>query len=291
MRRLERLANIRVGGLRLCARLASAVSRMLAISLLATLAVDVAGAQAPNPNAACAALANLTLPQTTITSAMIVPAGPFSQVSIGDPYASEATTSPAPTCSSNIASPQLPAFCRVTAGIATPGAAEPINIEVWLPLQNWNGKFVGIGNHGFAGEIEYADMGPHLVRGYAVATTDTGHAGANATLWMQNAQQIINYGYLGVHEMTVKAKAIIKAATAGHPDIPTSMAARPAARNRSPRSSAIRRTTTASISPVLRTWLKSTTAHNMYGMGRRLSAMPLPRLAHCKLHWSTPRRS
>jgi feruloyl esterase len=143
---------------------------------------------------------------------MIVPAGPFSQVSIGDPYASEATTSPAPTCSSNIASPQLPAFCRVTAGIATPGAAEPINIEVWLPLQNWNGKFVGIGNHGFAGEIEYADMGPHLVRGYAVAATDTGHAGANATFWMQNAQQVINYGYVGIHEMTVKAKAIIKAA-------------------------------------------------------------------------------
>jgi feruloyl esterase len=143
---------------------------------------------------------------------MVVPAGPFSQVTVLDPYAAEGTTSPSPTCSSNIASPQLPAFCRVTAGISTPGALEPINIEVWLPLQNWNGKFVGIGNHGAAGEIEYADMGPHLVRGYAVGTTDTGHAGANATTWMQNPQQIINYGYNGVHELTVKAKAIVTAA-------------------------------------------------------------------------------
>jgi feruloyl esterase len=212
MSALEHRSKIRLVRLRLSASLASAASKILAISLLATLAVGVGSARAQSPSATCAALANLTLPQTTITSAMIVPAGPFSQASAGSPYASEGTTSPAPTCSSNIASPQLPSFCRVTAGIATPGAAEPINIEVWLPLQNWNGKFVGIGNHGFAGEIEYADMGPHLVRGYAVATTDTGHAGSNATFWMQNAQQVINYGYLGVHEMTVKAKAIVKAA-------------------------------------------------------------------------------
>ena len=178
---------------------------ILAISLISSLTIGVGSAQAANPTS-CAALANLSLPNTTITSATIVPAGPFSQVSVGDPYASEGTTSPAPTCSSNIASPQLPSFCRVTAAVSTPGAAEPIKIEVWLPLQNWNGRFEGIGNHGFAGEFEYADMGPQLVNGFAVAATDTGHAG-NATAWMQNAQQIINYGYLGIHQMTVLGKA------------------------------------------------------------------------------------
>lgn len=204
-------SNIASRGTRLCAPLAAPGRGMFAISLLAGLATGVGSARA-DVGSACAALANLKLPQTTITSAMIVPAGPFSQVTVLDPYAAEGTTSPLPTCSSNIASPQLPAFCRVTAGISTPGALEPINIEVWLPLQSWNGKFVGIGNHGAAGEIEYADMGPHLVRGYAVGTTDTGHAGANATTWMQNPQQIINYGYNGVHEMTVKAKAIVTAA-------------------------------------------------------------------------------
>ncbi|HEX3337898.1 MAG TPA: tannase/feruloyl esterase family alpha/beta hydrolase [Pseudolabrys sp.] len=213
----EDRSNIASNGTRLRAPLASPAVSMLAISLLASLTIDGASAAqkpqpAPNPQSVCAALAKLKLPQTTITSAMVVPAGPFSQVPVLDPYAAEGTTSPLPTCSSNIASPQLPAFCRVTAGISTPGALEPINIEVWLPLQNWNGKFVGIGNHGAAGEIEYGDMGPHLVRGYAVATTDTGHAGANATTWMQNPQQIINYGYNGVHEMTVKAKAIVTAA-------------------------------------------------------------------------------
>jgi feruloyl esterase len=161
----------------------------------------------------CEGLAGLNLPNTQITSASMVPAGPFSNVSVGDPYAAEGTTSPLPTCSSNTASPQVPAFCRVTGGIAEPGAAEPINFEVWLPLENWNGRFEALGNHGFAGEFEYADMGPELVKGFAVAATDTGHAGASppAVAWMQNAQQIIDYGYLGIHEMTVKSKAVIKA--------------------------------------------------------------------------------
>lgn len=141
----------------------------------------------------CADLVQLSLPDTVIRSAVEVPAGPY-------PFATTA-----PTCSSDIASPQLPAFCRVT-GVVAP----QITFEVWLPLENWNGKFEGYGNHGFAGNIEYSDMGPELVKGYAVAGTDTGHQG-NATAWMQNMQQIVDYGSRGIHEMTVKSKAIIKA--------------------------------------------------------------------------------
>lgn len=185
------------------------VGKVFATVLLAAVACVVPAASAKAART-CGELAGLTLPNTKITSATTVPAGPFSDVSAGDPYAAEGTTGTAPTCSSNITSPQLPAFCRMTGGIAEPGAAEPINFEVWLPLENWNGKFEALGNHGFSGEIEYSDMGPELVKGYAVAATDTGHAGASATAWMQNRQQIINYGYLGVHEMTVKSKAIVK---------------------------------------------------------------------------------
>ena len=101
----------------------------------------------------CGDLSNLNnLPDTTIMSAEEVQAGPF-------PFGNVA-----PTCSSNIASPQLPAFCRVR---ATSGRGE-IKFEVWLPLEGWNGKFEGMGNHGFAGNIEYSDMGPELVKGYAL---------------------------------------------------------------------------------------------------------------------------
>jgi hypothetical protein len=133
--------------------------KISATALLASAGCAVLVARAPAMT--CGEVAGLALPNTKITSATLVPAGPFSDVSVGDPYAAaEGTTATAPTCSSNITSPQLPAFCRVTGGIAEPSAAEPINFEVWLPLANWNGKFEALGNHGFSGEIEYSDMGP-----------------------------------------------------------------------------------------------------------------------------------
>jgi len=186
---------------------------MLATVLLASIAYAAMAASA-HAMKSCEDMASLTLPNTTITSATTVPAGLFSEIALGGPYASpyvaEATTGTAPTCSSNVTSPELPAFCRVTGGIAEPGAAQPINFEVWLPLDNWNGRFEALGNHGFAGELEYSDMGPELVKGFAVAGTDTGHNPSSATAWMQSHQQIVDYGYLGIHEMTVKSKDIIK---------------------------------------------------------------------------------
>ena len=147
----------------------SPVGATVAVVLGASVAYATLVASAQAKSTSCADLANLSLPNTTITSATIVPAGPFASVSVGDPLAAEATTSPAPTCSNNNAAAQVPAFCRVTAAIAERGAADPINIELWLPLDNWNGKFEAVGNHGFAGEIEYADMAPELVKGFAVA--------------------------------------------------------------------------------------------------------------------------
>src|SRR5262245_7598901 len=113
------------------------------------------------PQIPCAGLANLNLPDTTITMAQEVPAGPFP---FGDVT---------PTCSSDIASPELPAFCRVQ-GTIGPGQ---IKFEVWLPLEGWNGKFEGLGNHGFAGNIEHSDMGRAAVTAYDVADTQTGTHG------------------------------------------------------------------------------------------------------------------
>ena len=44
----------------------------------------------------------------------------------------------------------LPPFCRV-AGVIAPTPESQILFEVWLPLDNWNGKFAGVGNGGWAG--------------------------------------------------------------------------------------------------------------------------------------------
>jgi feruloyl esterase len=172
--------------------LSAALSVLLATAAAAPTAAKADGKK--HHPTACEDLVNLRLRDTVIQSAVAVPAGPY-------PFATTA-----PTCSSDITSPQLPAFCRVTAVVAP-----QITFELWLPLENWNGRFEGLGNHGFAGNIEYSDMGPELVKGYAVAGTDTGHAGTAPLPWMQNTQQIIDYGSRGVHEMTEKSKAIIEA--------------------------------------------------------------------------------
>src|SRR5688500_8342262 len=85
--------------------------------------------------AACESLQSLSLPDTTILSAALVPAGPF-------------TTTPTPA-SPKPQTLQIPVeACRV-AGVVKPA----VNFEVWMPSSGWNGKFQGVGNGGFAGVI------------------------------------------------------------------------------------------------------------------------------------------
>ena len=71
----------------------------------------------------------------------------------------------------------LPPFCRV-AGVIAPTSESQILFEVWMPLEKWNGKFAGVGNGGWAGTISFGALGDQLRRGYATASTNTGHEAA-----------------------------------------------------------------------------------------------------------------
>lgn len=156
-------------------------------------------AYGPSPAAAqtCEKLADLKLANTTITSAQSVAPGAFTL----------ATGSAAPFKG-------LPAFCRVT-GVIKPTTDSDIKFEVWMPSAGWNGKFQGIGNGGFAGSISYAGpaggLGGAISRGYAAASTDTGHTGGDASWALGHPEKIADYGHRAVHEMTEKAKSIINA--------------------------------------------------------------------------------
>jgi feruloyl esterase len=106
---------------------------------------------------------------------------------------------------------QLPAFCRLAAAL-TPTRDSDIKVEVWMPSGNWNGRFVGVGNGGW-GSISYLAMAESLARGYAVASTDTGHtgSGADGSFALGHPEKLIDFGYRAVHEMTAAAKAVVKA--------------------------------------------------------------------------------
>lgn len=145
-------------------------------------------------------LADLKLPDTTIVSADVVAAGAFKAPG-------GAFEGPGPSPYAN-----LPAFRRVTGSIK-PTSDSDIRFEVWMPEANWNGKLLGADNGGFAGRINYMSLSLYLARGYAVASTDTGHAGIEVDArWAEgHPEKIVDFGHRAVHEMTVKAKAIVAA--------------------------------------------------------------------------------
>jgi feruloyl esterase len=146
--------------------------------------------------ATCASLADRPLPSTSITAAQAVTAGSFT-----------------PPGSSN-AMANLPPFCRV-AGVITPTSESKILFEVWMPLENWNGKFAGVGNGGWAGLISFGPLADQVRRGYATASTNTGHEAAPgldmARFAHEKPEQLVDFAYRAHHETALRAKTLVQA--------------------------------------------------------------------------------
>jgi hypothetical protein len=106
----------------------------------------------------------------------------------------------------------VPAFCRVVV-LAKPTADSEIRIEVWLPTVGWNGKLQGIGNGGFAGMIDYPELGTTVSKSYVAAATDTGHSGSpiDAHWALGHPEKVADFGHRGIHEMTRVAKEVVQA--------------------------------------------------------------------------------
>ncbi len=95
-----------------------------------------------------------------------------------------------------------PRFCQVDGHTATPG--NEVDFRLGLP-QNWNGKYYFVGVGGTGGTIGRLDAG--LARGYASASTDTGHD-AEDRAWSTDAAKRIDYGYRGTHVTAVAGKEL-----------------------------------------------------------------------------------
>jgi hypothetical protein len=131
----------------------------------------------------CESLASVALPNTTIESAAV--------------------------------DPNSPAVCRVTAIITRPPAADKIRIWVAIPTSDWNGRFVGTGGGGLVGGSA-AGVNQPVAQGFAAGATDAGHEGGSGTFALDgngrlNWEAIRNFAHVGIHEMTVTAKALTQA--------------------------------------------------------------------------------
>lgn len=161
---------------------------MLIIMAVAT------GAFAPFslPAQSCETLSGQASPTISVTLAKTVDAGSFA------------------SAENAAAIPGLPAFCRVVASLK-PTSDSDIHAEIWLPISNWNGKFMAVGSGGWGGSIAYDDMADALRRGYATSSTDDGHTGGGASFIVGHPEKFVDFAYRAEHEMTVEAKALIKA--------------------------------------------------------------------------------
>jgi feruloyl esterase len=142
-------------------------------------------AQTTTPGS-CESLTALTLPNTVVTSAAVA-----------------------------AASGTVPASCRVHATVTHPPAGDTVNIDVWMPVEGWNGRFQGVGGGGYSGGSPQSLAAP-VSRGYAAGSTDTGHPGASGGFALDangrlNWQLIRDNAYLGIHDMTVVGKAVTAA--------------------------------------------------------------------------------
>jgi hypothetical protein len=178
--------------LRFCvaACVASALSGVVVASGVGgpAFAATTAAGTTSSPARPCASLSSLSLPDTTVNSATAV----------------------APTST-------VPGYCAVELTVTNPPSGDAVRVGVFLP-DAWNGRFQGVGGGGYVGGNPDAPSIPALQAGYATAATDTGHAGsggngafalnADGTL---NWQLINDFSYLGIHEMTLAAKAVIAA--------------------------------------------------------------------------------
>jgi len=109
----------------------------------------------------------------------------------------------------------LPPFCRVQ-GLSRPTGDSNIYFEVWLPLHTWNRKFLSSGEGGYAGALNYTRLGLDggldelLRRGYATASTDTGHVSTDMWWAIGHRERAFDYLYRSKHLVTVAAKGLIR---------------------------------------------------------------------------------
>lgn len=174
------------------------VNRLVLVGAAAVVALT---AQTAAAQQSCEGLTALQIPNLTITSAAMLPEGPF--------------TPPAPAGGAPAAAAGparvVPARCEVRA-VVRPTPDSEIKFGVWMPpAAAWNGKYRQEGNGGWAGTVRYQTFIDPLTRGFAVAGTDNGHEGGTAAWAIGHPEKLIDFGWRAVHETAVHSKAIVRA--------------------------------------------------------------------------------
>jgi feruloyl esterase len=103
--------------------------------------------------------------------------------------------------------------CEITATLS-PVPGSKIGVVYRLP-QQWNGRVVGYGGGGWAGNVAFNTVRADLQRGYATMQTDGGHPSPNAGDGSWTAPNgtpdevaVTDFSWRAVHQMTVTGKEV-----------------------------------------------------------------------------------
>lgn len=112
-------------------------------------------------------------------------------------------------------------FCNVTVTYTHSGWNDTVHVYIWLPLEDWNGRFFGQGGGGWSAGNPGALAAP-VAMGYSAANTDAAHdfwdpiSGATSAGWAFAGKGNINlpllydFAYVSLNDMTILAKEVTK---------------------------------------------------------------------------------
>ncbi len=184
------------------------MARRLALLPVGVLAISLAGHVSAQGNAGRVLSAPvLVSAQSNVGQVLSDPAG-SAVCSVADLQARAPSGTTVTKATLVDASGNTPQHCLVDGSVATPGNV--VSFRLGLPA-SWNDKFYFEGVGGFAGSIGSLRAG--LERGYASASTDTGHQAAttDASWALNNPAKRIDYAHRGTHVTTVAAKELSQA--------------------------------------------------------------------------------
>lgn len=176
------------------------------LSIISAVVMTLQVAAFAQSNTKCSDMAKFRAPGASleITRAAAVPAGR------------------APAGRGSATGPMLPAHCRIDGMMdrrtGTDGKTYGVRFAIALP-DNWTGEFLQQGGGGLNGTVgepmgaQAAGDQPALARGFAVATTDTGHqssGGAFDGSFMQDQQAALDFEFVAIGRVAVLAKQIIE---------------------------------------------------------------------------------
>ena len=105
----------------------------------------------------------------------------------------------------------LPALCAVIVNV-TSSATSSYTFGLFLP-EDWNQRFIAVGNGGFSGGINWLSMGSVVPYGFATLSTSTGHnsTGQDMTWALNNPESKADWGYRAMHGSVVLGKQLTSA--------------------------------------------------------------------------------